>query len=40
MGTVLVFLLVYLNDELRLLSLHILGHLIWLEFNFTLKLYE
>ena len=40
MGTVLVFLLVNLNDELRLLSLHILGHLIWLEFNLTLELYE
>lgn len=40
MGTILVFLLVYLNDELRLLSLHILGNLIWLELNLTLKLYE
>jgi hypothetical protein len=40
MGTILVFLLVNLNDKLRLLSLHILGHLIRLELNFTLKLYE
>jgi hypothetical protein len=40
MGSILVFLLVNLNDELRFLSLHILGHLIRLELNLTLELYE